>query len=223
MSISKNKSIVMLVIIVFALFYYLTRNQSVSEVDNVVLLSTTDSSLADNERITNLENQVNEISTQQSLILENLKQVLLLAKNSNNEIEHQQNTVSASEKNSLSSITPVMQQTQQEIIQQEQQQFNLVENSFEIESRDDAWSVSEESKIRTILETKNLGEAKINSIDCRSQTCRADIAHKDQASADDFMDEFMHSLGNNSSGEMRFRGNSEGGIDTIMYIIPSNG
>ncbi len=200
-------------------FLYITNFLDHKSVDNVVAVST-DLSIQDNTKILQLYlNRINELETkvtksalQQQAILEKLN-TIITDRNSNNGTP----LVTTNRAENTVETTATAEARVNKQINQEQCYFDNLENNFQIEPVDEAWSANQEQHIRNLLETEKLNQAMINTIDCRSKTCRADIIHTDRKNAEKFMEQFMRSF-SGTSGELRFENNANGGVDTVIYL-----
>lgn len=226
MSSKKITGILLISVFLFGLLIYFTTsngNKSV-QTDDTSVSSVADfpvKSNIDNQRISELENQVNEISLQQTTIIEHL-QKLLTTKNDHidDTIPEQLNPIQPD----INTPQALSQEVIDEMIEKENDYFVQIEQNFDNESKDHAWSINEENKLRSILQIQGLSQASIDSIECRSKTCRADIGHDDKISAEQFMETFMRSLPDNTAGELDYKDNENGGVNTLMFLTPaSNG
>ena len=225
MKIKKIAFMSIVITFVIGWLIYITDFQNTNSVDLGKTLSTelkNDEQFKSSEylqRISELELKVAKSLTQQNKILEKLNQLSTKGKNSKSQSEKISLNVTNTNPDIeyLNSIEPPI----DKILNQEQAYFNDLENNFEVEPLDDAWSTNQEQYIRTLLESDGLNNAMINNIDCRSKTCRADIAHTNRDNAEKFMANFMRSF-SGTSGELHFETNANGGVDTIIYLTKNN-
>jgi hypothetical protein len=170
------------------------------------------------ERINFIENQVEKNKIQQEIIIKSLKEIL--EQNKKNISDNKIINYKGDSRDVLNFPPTLTPESIQEKAMFERQYFDVVQNNFEMEQKDDNWSINEEQRLRTVLQQEGLNEAAINDIDCRSKTCRANISHKDRVNAEEFLDVLVRSV-HNTAGELEFVADEDGGITTVLYLTPN--
>ncbi len=169
-----------------------------------------------NERLSQVESSIEQLTHQQEVILNSLKQLVALkkqtiiaeSKNEPNEVE------------TIASNTNTVNKSQQRIDEEEKnnQIFTQNETNFYNEAVDDSWRTNEESKLTTIFEQNQLS---YDRLECRGTSCRVELASIDsQDHANDSMEKFIRALPN-SKGQFKLEKQADGSLKTVMIFKPS--
>ncbi len=170
------------------------------------------------KRINFLEEQVEKNSIQQEILIKSLAKLL----KQNEKSRDIQKTINHKDKvnDDFTSTTTLIYDSLEDRAKIERHYFDKVKTDFEMEQKNDNWSINEEQHLRTVLQQEDLKFEAINNIDCRSKTCRADISHKNRVNAENFLDVFVRSV-HNTAGELEFVTEADGGITTVLYLTPN--
>lgn len=97
-------------------------------------------------------------------------------------------------------------------------QIQILNNQINDEPIDQQWSVKAADAINRTLEEEILQSSSLVGLSCRSTLCRLQIEHNTVEDVGVFMDNFTHLLRWNTRVRIKETENSDGTVDTLMFI-----
>jgi len=111
--------------------------------------------------------------------------------------------------------TDIFQISDKEIIQMRNEAYESNLTSQEIDS---VWREQAHEKIESLIEAQESAGSSIVSVDCRDTLCKLDLAHADQSSAENFLEEFPAHMAWNNESFIETEIQIDGSIRTMVYF-----
>ncbi len=174
-----------------------------------------------NDRLSQVENNINQLASQQEAILSSLQALVAAkqqdAKNTTSSMQQLENDVVENNTSAISSVSKEQQRLDEEAKNNEI--FANNENAFYNETVDDGWRTNEESKLNTIFESNNMN---IDNLECRGSSCRVELAaNETKDAANEDMEKFIRAMPN-SRGQFKLEKQVDGSLKTIMIFKPAS-
>lgn len=95
--------------------------------------------------------------------------------------------------------------------------FDSIEDKFYSQEVNPAWQANEEQKLQNLLSQEGLNKVTLNSLECRSNSCRLDTGQTNKEEANEFLETLSKTLGN-SHGEFKFEPQADGTMRTVVIV-----
>ncbi len=170
-----------------------------------------------NDRLSQVENNINQLASQQEAILSSLQALVAATKQ-----QPVKETTAIEQENSVVDSSMSTASKEQQRLDEEAKNNEIFannENAFYNEPVDDGWRTNEESKLNTIFESNDMN---VDNVECRGSSCRVELAaNETKDAANDDMEKFIRAMPN-SRGQFKLEKQADGSLKTIMIFKPAS-
>ncbi len=171
-----------------------------------------------NSRLTDVENNLSQITSTQQTMLNSIQELIKISKQSKqNAMTSTESLNSQTSTKNVATAPPTAQEIAEQVVEGNQK-FAQKESYFYDEPVDEAWRSNEESKLNSIFEEKQLSAS---NLECRGGSCRVELAAVNLTEANDELDKLVLALPN-ADGEFKQVEQADGSFKTIMIIKPGS-